>query len=240
MKRILVLLDATMLVFSSCSNFMGKRVRGNGKRVTETRSSGSVDGVRVSGAIDLFVRTDSVTAVRVDGDENLLKYVEVELDGSMLRIRTRSGINLKPTRSIRVYVSAPEFSRLAASGACDIFTENKINSTGTVNVDLSGASDAKLEVNAPGVKVEVSGAGSVTLKGETRDFSVDGSGSTDIMCYELLAENTKVDISGAGNAEVFASVKLDVEVSGAADVKYKGNATVSQRVSGAGSVKKLN
>ena len=142
---------------------MGKRVRGNGKMVTETRSSGSFDGVRVSGAIDLFVRTDSVTAVRVDGDENLLKYVEVELDGSMLRIRTRSGINLKPTRSIRVYVSAPEFSRLEASGACDIFTVNKINSTGTLNVDLSGASDAKLEVNAPGVKVEVSGAGSCLL-----------------------------------------------------------------------------
>ena len=240
MKRILVMLTGALLVLSSCSNFMGKRVRGNGKMATETRTAGSFTGVKVSGAIDLYVRTDSVTAVRVDGDENLLKYVEVDLDGSMLRIRTKNGINLKPTRSIKVYVSAPEFTRLHASGACDIFTENKISSSSTLNVDLSGASDAKLEVNAPAVNVEVSGAGSVTLKGETRDFSVDGSGSTDIKCYELLAENTKVDISGAGNAEVFASVKLDVGVSGAADVKYKGNATVSQRVSGAGSVKKTD
>jgi Putative auto-transporter adhesin, head GIN domain len=240
MKQIFVVLVSVLLVFSSCSNFMGKRVRGNGKIVTETRAAGSFTGVRVSGAIDLYVSSDSVSAIRVDGDENLLKYVEVELDGSMLRIHTKRGVNLKPTRSIRVYVSAAEFSRLEASGACDIFTENKITSTGTLNVDLSGASDAKLEVNAPAVKVGVSGAGSVTLKGETRDFSVDGSGSTDIKCYELLAENTKVDISGAGNAEVFASVKLDVDVSGAADVKYKGNATVSQRVSGAGSVKKTD
>ena len=231
MKRILVMLTGALLVLSSCSNFMGKRVRGNGKMAMETRTTGSFTGVKVSGAIDLYVRTDSVTAVRVDGDENLLKYVEVDLDGSMLRIRTKNGINLKPTRSIKVYVSAPEFTRFHAS-------ENKISSSSTLNVDLSGASDAKLEVNAPAVNVEVSGAGSVTLKGETRDFSVDGSGSTDIKCYELLAENTKVDISGAGNAEVFASVKLDVGVSGAADVKYKGNATVSQRVSGAGSVKK--
>ena len=46
-------------------------------------------------------------------------------------------------------------------------------------------------------------------------------------------------MSGAGDAEVFASVKLDVEVSGASDVKYKGNAAVSQDVSGAGSVKKV-
>ncbi|MBL0130494.1 MAG: DUF2807 domain-containing protein [Chitinophagaceae bacterium] len=75
--------------------------------------------------------------------------------------------------------------------------------------------------------------------GDTKDFSVQGSGSTDINCFELFAENTKVELSGAGDAEVFASVKLDVHVSGAADVKYKGNANVSQEVSGAGSVKKV-
>jgi hypothetical protein len=90
------------------------------------------------------------------------------------------------------------------------------------------------------VNVDVSGASSVTLKGETRDFIVEGSGSTDVKCYELLAESTRVDISGASSAQVFASVKLDVDVSGAADVKYKGNAVVNQQVSGAGSVKKTD
>ena len=49
-----------------------------------------------------------------------------------------------------------------------------------------------------------------------------------------------MDISGAGSAEVYASVKLDAEVSGAGTVRYKGNATnVSQHVSGAGSVNKV-
>ena len=46
-------------------------------------------------------------------------------------------------------------------------------------------------------------------------------------------------MSGACDAEVFASVKLDVKASGASDVKYKGNAAVSQHVSGAGNVKKV-
>ena len=59
-------------------------------------------------------------------------------------------------------------------------------------------------------------------------------------CYELLSETTKVDISGAGDADVFASVKLDAQVSGAGSVTYKGGATnVAQQVSGAGSVKKV-
>ena len=240
MKRISILLAALLLVFSSCSNFMGKRIRGNGKVTSETRTASTFSGVKVSGAIDLYVSNGASTAIRVYSDENLMKYIIVENDGDMLKIRPKSGINLKPSRAIRVYVSAPSFSRLEASGACDIFSENKILSQGTLQLDLSGASDAKLDLNAPKVDVDVSGACSVTLKGETRDFTVEGSGSTDIKCYELLAENTKVDISGAGNAQVFASVKLDVDVSGAADVKYKGNATVSQQVSGAGSVKKTD
>ncbi len=240
MKRTLGIFAGILLLLSSCSNFMGKRIRGNGKISTETRTAATFTGVKVSGAIDLYVSTGATAAIRVDADENLLKYIIVENEGDMLKIRTKNGVNLKPSRAIRVYVSAPAFSRLEASGACDIYTENKIVNQGTMQVDLSGASDARLELNAPRVNVDVSGAGSVTLKGETRDFNVDGSGSTDIKCYELLAENTKVDISGAGSAEVFASIKLDVEVTGAADVKYKGNATVNQRVSGAGSVKKTD
>ena len=37
--------------------------------------------------------------------------------------------------------------------------------------------------------------------------------ATDVKCFELMAENVDVDISGAGDAEVFASVKLDVRCS---------------------------
>ena len=70
--------------------------------------------------------------------------------------------------------------------------------------------DVKLELKAPKIDAELSGAGSIILKGETKDFSVDGSGSTDIKCFELMAENTQVELSGAGDAQVFASVKLDV------------------------------
>ncbi|MCP2936704.1 DUF2807 domain-containing protein, partial [Salmonella enterica subsp. enterica serovar Typhimurium] len=64
--------------------------------------------------------------------------------------------------------------------------------------------------------------------------------ASDAKCFDLKSENTKVEISGAGDAEVFASVQLDARVSGAGSVKYKGNAaSVNQKVSGAGSVKKV-
>lgn len=239
MRRFLLLVTLIVILFSSCDLVGGERIRGNGNVKVENRTISSFDAVYVSGNADLYVKEDSVFSVRIETDENLMEYIITELDGSTLKIRSKDGVNLKSSRSIKVFVSAPSFKHFKASGACDIFSENKITSSATIGIDISGASDVKMELMAPMVEAELSGAGSLTLSGQTKDFSVDGSGSTDINCFDLQTEYTDIELSGAGNANVFASVKLDVRVSGAADVRYKGNATVNQKISGAGSVKKV-
>ena len=240
MKQILLPIVALAIIISSCNLVGGERIRGNGNMKTETRNISPFDGVSLSGNTDLYVKQDSVFSVRVEADENLMEYIITELDGSTLKIRSKDGANLKSSRSIKVYVSAPSFNYFKATEACDIFSENKITSSAAIAIDISGASDVKMELMAPKVEADLSGAGSLTLSGQTKDFKVDGSGSSDINCFDLQTENSVLELSGAGNADVFASVKLDVRVSGAADIKYKGNATVTQKISGAGSVKKVD
>ena len=101
-----------------------------------------------------------------------MQYIEVKMEGDKLVIQTKDGYNLSGSKQIKVYVSSPVFTKLGASGACDIIGENKITSTEPMYIDLSGASDVKLELKAPKVETESSGAGSISLKGETKDFSV--------------------------------------------------------------------
>ena len=239
MKRLFFLAILFTATLTSCRYISGKRIRGNGVMKTESRAAGTFSSIDVSGNADVYIKQDSVASIKIEADENLLQYLITEIEGGTLRIHQKEGTNLKPSKSIKVYVNGPDFKHFEASGACDIYSENKINSAETITISLSGASDVKMELKAPQITADLSGAGTITLKGETKDFRVGGSGSTDIKCFELMTENTEVDLSGAGDAEVFASVKLDVHVSGAADVKYKGNASVSQNVSGAGSVKKV-
>ena len=240
MKQRLLLLIVLAVIISSCNYIGGERIRGNGNMKVENRTISSFDGVYVSGNTDIYVKQDSIFSVRVEADENLMEYIITELDGSTLKIRSKDGVNLKSSRSIKVYVSGPSFKYFKASGACDIFSESKITSSEEIAIDISGASDVKMELVSPKIEADLSGAGSITLSGQTKDFKVDGSGSTDINCFDLQTENTVIELSGAGNAAVFASVKLDLKISGAADVRYKGNATVSQKISGAGSVKKVD
>lgn len=238
MQKIALFSLIIVIAVTGCRGVFGKRVRGNGNITTETRNITGFGSVDVSGAIDVYVKTDSVQSVKVEADDNLQQYIEVYNDRGTLRIHTRNGYNIRSSRGVNVYVSGPAFRRLEASGACDIYSENKIMSAEKMEIDLSGASDARVELNAPEVSVDVSGAGSVSLKGETKDLTLDGSGSSNFKCYDLMAENVNVEISGAGDAQVSASVKLDVNVSGAGSVRYKGNPQVNQRVSGSGSVKK--
>lgn len=223
---------------SGCREIFGKRIRGNGNIQSENRNMGSFDGVSVSGAMKVFVKQDSAASVRIETDANLLEYVEVRNEGGMLKIKEREGVNLRSSRGINVYVAGSNFKNFKASGACDINSENTIQSSQPLAIDLSGACNTKMDLNAPAVSVELSGAGNVDLKGQTKDLKLRGSGSSEFDCFDLMAERVEVRMSGAGDADVFASVNLDVNVSGAGSVRYKGNASVNQRISGAGSVKK--
>ena len=242
MKRIILFFSTSLIlwfILSSCGQVFGERVRGNGNIQSETRQVDEFSGVDISGAIDLYVKQDSVRSVKIEADENLMGYIEVINIGNKLVVRPEKGYNLKPSRSIKVWVSSPTFRRFEASGACDIISENKISADGELYIDMSGSCHVEMEINAPKIYADLSGSCNLDLKGETKEFEIDGSGSTDVRSMELMAENVKVGISGSGSAEVFASIKLDVSVSGSGDVRYKGNATVNQRISGSGSVKKV-
>ena len=235
------LLLALPLFLGSCQGLLGKRIHGNGNIKTEDRPVNEFKNVEVSGAAKVMVSQGDHSTVKIEGDENLLPYMEVNQVGDKIIVRERPGFNLIPTNDLRIYVTTAVYNSIDASGACDIIGESKITNSEAMEMHVSGAGDIKMEVDAPRLTARVSGSGSIYLKGQTKDVDLDLTGAGHAHCYDLLAENTKVDISGAGSAEVYASVKLQAEVSGAGNVNYKGNATdVQQNVSGAGSVHKVD
>ncbi|MDP4260955.1 MAG: head GIN domain-containing protein [Bacteroidota bacterium] len=240
MNRLLIVAFCNLLILSSCHYFRGEHMRGTGNVITQTRDVSHFTGVDVSSAIDLYLKQDSAFAAKVVTDDNLQQYIQIREENGILYIQQRDNTSLDPSGKIKVYISAPLFTSMRASGACNITSENRLSSNENISIDLSGASDARLDIKALKISAGLSGACTLALKGEAKELSVDGSGSSNIKCFDLMTEQTKIDISGACDAEVFASVKLDIEASGSSDVKYRGNAAVSQNISGAGSVKRVD
>ena len=94
----------TLVIFvGGCREIAGRRVKGSGHVITENRTASGFNNVDVSGDIDVYVKQDPVSSVKVEADDNILEYIEVHVEGSTLEIYTENNIRLRPTNKIKVY-----------------------------------------------------------------------------------------------------------------------------------------
>ena len=233
MKQLLFIF-IVLTTMASC-----QRITGSGNIVTEKRQTGDFKGVSAGGSFEVEVKTGTATEVVVEADDNVMPYIKTEVNGDVLRISTKNNININNAH-LKVFVTAPEITSLKSSGASDIKIKDGIKSERKISLDVSGAGNISGGVDAPEVYAEVSGAGGIQVSGRTRDYTARVSGSGNLKTSDLQTENTDVDVSGAGNAWVHASVKLKADASGAGNIHFKGGAQIQQHTSGAGSITSQN
>ena len=119
-------LIAALPMLSSCRHFWGKRVHGNGNIKTEERTVSSFKNLEVSSSFNVYLTQGDLKPVKIEGDENLMQYIEVLQEGDRLIIRNRTGYNLEGSGDLSLHISAPVFNSISLSGAGNIKSENKI------------------------------------------------------------------------------------------------------------------
>jgi hypothetical protein len=225
------------VALSSCFGF-GRKVEGNGNRQTRDYSISNFTEVSLAGSMTVYITQGSTYSVKVEADENLFEYLKIEKDGNELEIGSRNNYNLRSKGGIKVFVTSPTYEGAEVAGSGKIISQSKITNARVINIDVAGSGDVQLDLDAPEVHAEVAGSGNVLLKGTTRELQIDIAGSGDIKAFDLMAEVTKIDIAGSGNAQVSASRELDVDIAGSGDVTYKGNPAVKTSKAGSGEVRK--
>jgi len=212
--------------------------KGNGNVVKQDRKVSSFNGIEVSGAFQVYIKQGDNEAVTVEAEENLMTYIRTEVVNGTLIIETKDR-PFHNTTKMTVYVTIKGLKSIDLSGAVDLETQNKLNLS-DLKIDVSGASDAKLEITVQKLDLDGSGASKLLFRGSAVDVKMDLSGASEIYAYDMPAASYSVELSGAGKAEINVSKKLSAEISGAGTIRYKGTPTViDQDVSGAGSIKKV-
>ena len=231
MKRLLAF---TILIISlnSCNV-----ITGNGNIRSEIRNTPDFSGINAQGSMNVEIRRGSATSVKVEDDENLLPYLETDVEGGVLRVSYKSGTFINNDHA-KVYITVPTLDKVIMSGSSDLMIRDTLSSPSKIEMGVSGSGSIKGMVDAPLIDISVSGSGSIDLSGRTKELDAEISGSGNLHCSDLLSENTKVHVSGSGNAHVFASVSLEASVSGSGDVFYLGDpASPKISTSGSGSVR---
>ena len=204
-------------------------VRGSGSISEESHRLTGITGVELATIGELEIRLGDTEALQVSADDNLQEYFSITTDGGTLKINTRPGFNLRPSRPVRYTLTAREieFIGLSSSGnataqalRADRF-EIRLGSSGDLSVD---------GIQADSVDVRLGSSGDLSVDGIQAD-SVDvrlGS-SGDLAVDDLRAGSLAVRISSTGDVRIGEGDvdSLDVTISSTGD--YHGESVRSTR-----------
>lgn len=236
-KNLFLYIPLLAFVLLLSSFLQNERIAGNGDVKQEDRQATKFKNIGTSGTFKVYITQGNSHSVKVEAESNLLPYIETKIDGEDLEVRVKKGYNIKPTKTINIYVTMAEVKELAASGSGGFYSKGNLK-TDKLELAVSGSADADLDVTSQHMEVAVSGASNVKLKGSATKAEYAISGKADIDAFDFQSDDVEIGISGSGNANVNAQKKLDVGVSGMGNVKYKGNPVIIQSVSGMGKIAK--
>ena len=88
------------------------------------------------------------------------------------------------------------------------------------------------------LKVQLSGAGLITLEGEAEKQEVNLTGAGSYETFDLESSFCEISISGIGGAEVNVTQRLEARISGMGGIEYMGSPQeIRREVSGIGKIK---
>ena len=223
-----------IICFASCTT---ARLEGNGKVITENRNTTKFSKINSSGAFILKIKQGTAESIVVQADENLLPEIKTVVNGNTLNIDFGKN-DVKPSKSIVIELTVVELEGIEISGSCDIIGVGDWHFQNFA-LNCSGATESVFTLFAKKFTTDASGSCKLVVKGRVDESVYEISGAGELVASTLESKKVTLDISGSGDAEVFATEFLNVECSGASEVRYKGSPKISQNVSGASSIKPL-
>ncbi len=239
MKKLLFLFSL-LATLQLSAQWPWEKIEGNGKLKKESRSVGGYTAVASSGFWDVMISYGESNSIEVEGDENLLSYIETEVENGTLNIRTKKKYNLRSHNKVVVYVSLTKIRGVSLSGSGDIIGKGKFRNDGTTDFKVSGSGSIEMSFDkVEKADVSVSGSGDIRLSGAANAVEARISGSGNADCSNLISDDASARISGSGNIKLNANKSVDASISGSGNVSYRGSASdVRKHVAGSGRVVK--
>jgi hypothetical protein len=213
MKKITIISLVACVVLTAGCRWVG--IRGDGHIKTDERTISAFADIDASGALVIEWQNGAPT-LRITTDQNLLPYIESNVSGDTLHLRTREQI--WPTHGIKVVISSPARTGARISGAVKLTAK---------------------QLTGPRFAFEANGASRVSLDGNIEGLLADMTGASELAASGLQTKTVEISTTGAADAEIAVSETLKVAITGAGKVTYSGNPpTVEKHITGAGSIRR--
>ncbi len=212
----------------------GATIRGSGNVVAEDRLLSPFEQINVEGAISVIITQGNEQLIQIEADDNIIPIIETEVRSRELRIDNSR--KYRSDNPVRIYITAPEISKIKMSGSGSVYSENTLEGN-LLHLQTYGSGNVDLALDYETLETEGRGSGNFLLSGVVTRQDVKISGSGNYQAKDLTSDVCNIEISGSGNGEVRAESALYIEIRGSGDVTYYGNPeTVNTSIKGSGSV----
>lgn len=212
---------ALFTTMASCVIVDSRSIAGDGNLVTDTLALERFENIDLGGMFNVTLTRGNNPQVIIETDSNLMEHVNIQVKAGTLTISTRNEMILRPTRS-KLTITYPELTRVSLRGAGSLSSTEPVESR-ELTFDISGAAKIDLAVSTRILRTYLAGGGKISLEGETGKHYVELAGASLLESSCLITRETRIDLSGAGLAEVHATDLLEANLNGIGSIKYFGN-----------------
>jgi hypothetical protein len=223
-----------LIIFAGC-NGMIDGVSGNGNVVAENREVSGFSEIDAGGMFKIILEQSNQESLKIETDENLMPLIRTKVLNNVLKISSDRPI--RNSKNLNIYITFRDIHKISVSGACSVISRDDLK-LDELTIDGSGATEIDIRLISQRFDADLSGANEVRLSGETGVFELELSGASKIRAFDFIAQEVRIEASGAADANVYAEKHLNARASGAASIKYMGNPSIDQHISGAGSIRK--
>ena len=243
MKTIHIYAYALFIAFllSSCEGLFFDCHEGNGKLGKEKRYDTDFNEVICEGSFNVNIEPGEGNkySIVVEGDNNLLEYIESMVIDNELHLSLRDDECITPDYGVTVYVKCPGLQRVVLAGSGDITVSNYLETQFKASITGSGDIDINNLITTSILDLRIDGSGDIDASGRAAKayYTVDGSGNID--AGSTIAKQAFVVIDGSGDAYVNAVDKISVDIYGSGDVYYNQDVRDDSDISELGSGKAI-
>lgn len=216
-------------------NWWGKSVDGSGKIVKQERVAKDFRAIQISVPGKVELKQGSQEGVQIETDDNIQAILEVVVEGSTLKIRSKDK-NVQPkTRHLVLVVNFKDLDEFTLESSGSVKSEKIVSTDLKLRIGGSGEMEVA-DLKAETLKVAIGGSGNFTARGNVPQISGTIGGSGDLDLAKLAAKDVRISIGGSGSVQTWVSDNLNVSIGGSGKVSYYGDPRVNKSIGGSGSV----
>lgn len=184
--------------------------------------------------------TDGPESIKIEANENLHKYITVDMDGSTLVIKFNGSWNMKGDATLHAYISTRQLRNFRASADAYIFLENTLE-TEKAKITLRGDSQLKGNVAVKDLYLNLRGDSIIDIDGSADEVEAELRGDSVMEDGGFKTKDAKITLRGDSVAEIEVTNKLWADLDGDSILKYAGSPEIMKsRVTGDSEMKRSN